>query len=123
MRKFLAVTVMVGLIAAALPPASWAGDPHAVRNRWTGFGIGVAAATLGGLLIGAIRAPVYAAAPPVVYAPPPVVYAPPPVVVTPPPVVYAPAPAVVYGAPPVVVYHAWGPPGHWKRHARWHHRH
>ena len=118
MRKFLAIAVTVGLIAATLPSAAWAGDPHAVRNRWTGFGIGVAAATLGGLLLGAVQAPVYAAAPPVVYASPPVVYAQPPIVVTPPPVMYA--PAVVYAAPPVVVYRAWGPPGHWKRHGRWH---
>ncbi len=126
MRKVLAIALAGALILATLPSAAFAGDPHAVRNRWAGFGIGVAAATLGGILLGAIQAPVYAAAPPVVYTPPPVVYAPPavvyappPVVVAAPPVVYAP-PAVIYARPLVVVHRGWGPPGHWRHHGRWH---
>ena len=116
MRKLLAIMVLVGLALAALPTGALAGDPHAVRNRWAGVGIGVAVATLGGLLLGGLQAPVVAVSPSVAYMPPPVVYAPPPVVYAPPPpVVYFP-PRVVYSPPPVVVYRGWGPPGHWRYH-------
>ncbi len=119
MRKLLAITLAIGLVLAALPSAALAGDPHAVRNRWAGVGIGAAVVTLGSLLFSGFQAPFVAAAPPVVYSPPPVVYAPPPVVVySPPPVVYVPPPTVLYSPPSVVVYRGWGPPGHWK-----HHRH
>lgn len=122
MRKSLAIVLAGALVLAALPSVALAGDPHAVRNRWVGVGIGAAAVTLGGLLLSGFYAPVVAA-PPVAYAPPPVVYAPPPAVVyAPPPVVYAPPPPVVYAPPPVVVYRGWGPPGHWKHHWK-HHRH
>lgn len=122
MRKFLAMTVISGLLLAMVPTPAMAGDPHAVRNRWTGAGIGIAAVTLGGLLLGSLLqpAPVVAAPPAVVAPPPPVVYyTPPPVVYAPPPVVVypPPPPAVVYGPAPVVVYRGWGPPGHGKR---WH---
>lgn len=139
MRKLLAVAVISTLLLALVPQAAWAGDPHAVRNRWTGVGIGAAAVTLGGLILGSLfqPAPVVAAPPaavapppPVVYSPPPVVYAPPPVVVysaPPPPVVYAPpavvvapSPPVVYAPAPVVVYRGWGPPGHWQHGSYWH---
>jgi hypothetical protein len=116
MRKVLAVLLVGGLVLATLPTDVLAGDPHAVRNRWTGVGIGIAVATLGGLLVGAMSAPVVAAPPPVAVAPPPLAYTPPPVVYTPPPVVYAPPPVVVYSRPPVVVYRGWAPPGHWRHH-------
>ncbi len=120
MRKLLAITLTGCLILAALPSAALAGDPHAVRNRWTGVGIGAAVVTLGGLLLGSLHAPVVAAAPLVVASPPPVVYAPPPAVIyTPPPVVYVAPPPVVYAAPPVVVYGGWGPPGHWRHYRHW----
>ncbi len=121
MRKPLAIALVVSLVLATLPSVALAGDPHAIRNRWTGVGIGAAVVTLGGLLLSGLQAPVVAAAPPpVVYAPPPVVYAPPPTVVyAPPPVVYAPPPPVVYAPPPVVIYRGWGPPGHWRHHGHW----
>lgn len=116
MRKFLAMTVISGLLLAMVPTPAMAGDPHAVRNRWTGAGIGIAAVTLGGLLLGSLLqpAPVVAAPPAVVAPPPPVVYyTPPPVVYYQPPVVVAPPPPVVYYTPaPVVVYRSWGPRGH-----------
>jgi hypothetical protein len=119
MRKLLAIAVAGCLLFTAVPSVALAGDPHAVRNRWTGVGIGTAVVALGGLLLGSLQAPVLAAPPPVAYSPPPVVYAPPPAVVyAPPPVVYAPPPRVLYAPPPVVVYWGWGPPGHWR-----HHRH
>jgi hypothetical protein len=106
---------MGGFLLASVPSDVLAGDPHAVRNRWNGVGIGIAVATLGGLLVGALSAPVIAA-PPVAVAPPRVVYSPPPVVYASPPVVYAPPPVVVYSRPPVVVHRGWAPPGHWKHH-------
>jgi hypothetical protein len=124
MRKFLTIVLITGLLFGTLPTPAMAGDTHAVRNRWAGAGIGVAAVTLGGLLLGSLfqpaavvaAPPTVVAPPPIVYyTPPPVVYAPPPVVVAPPPVVYAPAPVVVYGG--------WGPPGHWKKWHRGHERH
>ena len=118
MRRFLAVAVISSLLLALMPGASMAGDPHAVRNRWAGVGIGIAAVTLGGLLLGSVfgPAPVVAAPPAVVAPPPPVVYAAPPsVVYVPQPVVVSPPPPVVYAPAPVVVYRGWVPPGQWKR--------
>jgi hypothetical protein len=102
------------MVLAAVPLVALAGDSHAVRNRWAGVAIGAGAVTLGGLLLGALGVPVYAAAP---AAPPPVVYAPPP------PVVYYAPPPVVYAPAPVVVYQPWGPPGHWKKWHRGHWKH
>jgi hypothetical protein len=119
MRKLLTFALVGCLVLTAMPSVALAGDPHAVRNRWAGVGIGAAVVTLGGLLLGALQTPVVAAPPPVAYAPPPVVYAPPPVVYAPPPVVYVRPPAVVYAPPPVVVYRGWGPPGHWRHHRHW----
>jgi hypothetical protein len=114
MRKLLAVAVIGSLLLALVPEAAMAGDPHAVRNRWAGVGIGVAVATVGGLVLGSLLQPPVAAAPPAVVAPPPpVVYSPPPVVYYQAPVVVAPPPPVVYYRPaPVVVYRSWGPHGH-----------
>lgn len=109
MRKLLAIAVMLGLLLAAVPDVALAGDTHAVRNRWAGVGIGVAVATLGGLLLGGLHAPVAAAPPPIAYTPPPIVYSPPP------PVVYS-APPVIYSPPPVVVHRGWGPRSHWRHH-------
>ncbi len=120
MRKMLVIMLLGCLILSAVPSAALAGDPHAVRNRWTGVGIGVAVVTLGGLLLSGLQAPVVAQPPPVVYSSPPVVYAPAPrVIYSPPPVVYAPPPPVVYAPSPVVVYRGWGPPGHWRHHRHW----
>jgi len=119
MRKLLAIALMGSLLLATLPSVALAGDPHAVRNRWAGVGIGVAVMTLGGLLLGGLQAPVVAAPPPAVYAPPPpVYYAPGRVVYAPPAVVYAPPP-VVYLPPPVVIHRGWGPPGHWGHSRHW----
>ena len=134
MKKLLAVALIVAVGVSVLPAAALAGDPHAVRNRWTGAAIGAATVVAGGLLLGALLSPVPAVAapvapPPVVYqAPPPVVYqAPPPVVYQAPPVVYVHPtlpphpPVVIYRTPPRVVYKQ-VPPGHWKRysdHGRW----
>jgi hypothetical protein len=92
MRKLLAIALAGCLLLTTVPSVALAGDPHAVRNRWAGVGIGAAVVTLGGLLLGGLQAPFVAAPPPVAYAPPPVVYAP----------------------PPRVVYRGWGPPGHWR---------
>jgi hypothetical protein len=126
MRKLLVVLLIGWLLSSALPQVAFAGDPHAVRNRWNGVAIGAAVLTLGGLLVSALQAPpppVVAAptppAPPVVYTPPPADYTPPPVVYTPPPVVYAapqvvyvPAPVAVYPPPPVWAHRGWGPPAY-----------
>lgn len=122
MRKLFAVAVISSLLLYFVPAPAMAGDPHAVRNRWAGVGIGIGALTLGGLILGSLFQPVPVVAAPsaVVTPPPPVVYyTPPPVVYAPPPVVYAPPPAVVYSPPPVVLYRGWGPPGHWKHHRHW----
>ncbi len=74
MRKLLAVALVGSLLLCLLPSAALAGDPHAVRNRWTGVAIGAGAVALGGLLLHALQQPSPAvAAPPVVYAPPPTV--------------------------------------------------
>ena len=116
MRKLLAIAVIAGLFLAALPNAALAGDTHAVRNRWAVVGIGVAVATLGGLLLGGLQTPFVAAPPPVAYMPPPLVYAPSPVVYAPPPPVVYSAPPVIYSPPPVVVYRGWGPRSHWRDH-------
>lgn len=123
MRKLLAVAVISSLLLAFVPQGAMAGDRHAVRNRWEGVGIGIAAATLGGLLLGSLLQPVpVVAAPPAMVAPPPVVYyTPPPVVYAPPPVVLAPPPSVIYAPAPVVVYRGWGPPGYWRHKGHWHH--
>jgi hypothetical protein len=115
MRKLLAIAVIGSLLLALVPEAAMAGDPHAVRNRWAGVGIGAAVATVGGLVLGSLlQPPAVAAAPPAVVAPPPpVVYSPPPVVYYQAPVVVAPPPPVVYYRPaPVVVYRSWGPRGY-----------
>jgi hypothetical protein len=105
MRKPLAVAVISTLLLTFLPQAAMAGDTHAVRNRWAGVGVGVAAATLGGLILGSLFQPApVVAAPPVMSTPPPVVF------YTPPSVVYASPPVVYYAPPPVVIYHGWGPP-------------
>ncbi len=133
MRKPLLVLLVGTLLLGALATSAYAGDPHAVSNRWTGAAIGAATVVAGALLLNAFASPVVAAPPPVVYAPPPppAVYAPPPVVYTPPPVVYAPPP-VVYAPPPVLyappvygprilIHRGWGPPGHWRHHRHWGH--
>jgi hypothetical protein len=115
MRKLLAVAVIGGLLLTLVPEAAMAGDPHAVQNRWAGVGIGVAVATVGGLILGSlIQPPAAVAAPPAVVAPPPpVVYSPPPVVYYQPPVVVTPPPAVVYYTPArVVVHRGWAPRGY-----------
>ncbi|RPI10256.1 MAG: hypothetical protein EHM71_04030 [Zetaproteobacteria bacterium] len=109
MRKQMAIVVILALFLAALPTAAMAGDPHAVRNRWAGVGIGVAVATVGGLLLSGFYSPAVVAPPPAPYAPP-VVYAP--------LVVYTARPPMRYSPRPVVVYQGWGPPGHWKHHQR-----
>ncbi len=116
MRKLLAVAVISSLLLGLVPARAMAGDPHAVRNRWAGAGIGIAAVTLGGLILGSLFQPVpVVAAPPVAVAPPPpVVYSPPFVVYAQPTVVVAPPPPVIYAPAPVVVYRGWVPPGHWK---------
>jgi hypothetical protein len=101
MRKLLTIALIGSLTLTALPAAALAGDYHAAQHVWAGVGIGIAAVTLGGLLFGAVPAPVI--------APPPAIYAPPPVV-------YAPPPTVVYFPRPVVVYRGWAPPGHGKHH-------
>ncbi len=116
MRKILAVVLSGGLILASLPGAAWAGDRHAVSNRWAGVAIGATAAVVGGVILGALLSPPAVAAPQPVYAPPPVVYSPPPVVYTPPPVVYSPPP-VVYSPPPVVYGSG---PVYVERGHRWH---
>lgn len=122
MRKLLTVAVISSLLLALMPQGAMAGDPHAVRNRWTGVAIGAGIVTLGSWLLGGLIQPTaVVAAPPAVVAPPPVVYyTPPPVVYAPPPVIVAPAPAVVYSPAPVVVYRGWAPPGHWKNWKKWH---
>jgi hypothetical protein len=102
MRKLLTFALVGSLVLAALPTAALAWDTHAARNVWAGVGIGIGVATLGGLLLGAVPAPIVAPPPPVIYTPPPVVYAPPP--------------PVVYSPPPIGVYPGWVPPGHWKYH-------
>lgn len=108
MKKVLAVAVIGSLLLALVPQVALAGDPHAVRNRWAGVGIGVAVATVGGLVMNSLLHPPVAAP-----APPPVVYSPPPVVYYQPPVVVAPPPAVVYYTPaPVVVYRSSPPRGY-----------
>ena len=129
MRKLLAVAVIGSLMLALVPEAAMAGDPHAVRNRWAGVGIGAAVATVGGLVLGSLlQAPAAPPAPPVAVAPPPpVVYSPPPVVYYQPPVVVAPPPAVVYYTPaPVVIHRGWAPRGHprgWREvHGHYDHR-
>ena len=43
MRKLLALVVITGLLVALIPASAMAGDTHAVRNRWAGAAIGVAA--------------------------------------------------------------------------------
>ena len=74
MRKLLALVVITGLLVALIPATAMAGDTHTVRNRWAGAGIGVAAATLGGLVLGSLyQPPAVAAAPQPVVAPPPIV--------------------------------------------------
>lgn len=108
MRKLLTIALVGILALAALPAAALAGDHHVARHVWAGIGIGVAAATLGGLFLGAAPVPV-AAGPPVVYAPPAVMYAPPQ------PVLYSPR--------PIVIYRGWAPPGHWKHHRYWRYEH
>ncbi len=128
MRKLLAVAVIGSLLLALVPEAAMAGDPHAVRNRWAGVGIGAAVATVGGLVLGSLlQPPVAAPAPPVAVAPPPpVVYSPPPVVYYERPVVVAPPPAVVYYTPtPVVVYRSSPPRGYQRgwHESRGHHDH
>ncbi|MBI4573543.1 MAG: hypothetical protein HY713_09725 [candidate division NC10 bacterium] len=81
MRKALVVLLIGALAVSLLPSTALAGDPHAVRNRWTGVAIGAAVATLGGLLLSPLWAPPpVVAAPPVAHTRPRVVYAPPPVV-------------------------------------------
>jgi hypothetical protein len=107
MRKVLTIALIGSLILAALPAAALAGDTHTARNVWAGLGIGVAVATLGGLLLGAVPAPVVA--PPVIYTPPPVVYGPPP--------------PVVYSSPPIRIYPGWVPPNHRKYHRHTGYRH
>lgn len=77
MRKVLVVALISSLVLATLPSAALAGDPHAVRNRWTGVAIGAGSVILGGLLLNALLRPAPVVASP---SPPPVVYAPPPVV-------------------------------------------
>ncbi|HWU39517.1 MAG TPA: hypothetical protein VN203_17855, partial [Candidatus Acidoferrum sp.] len=57
MRKLLALVVITGLLVALIPASAMAGDTHAVRNRWAGAAIGVAAATLGGLVLGSLYHP------------------------------------------------------------------
>ena len=126
MRKILVVGMVGCLLLTAVPSPVLAGDPHAVRNRWTGAAIGVGAVALGGLLLDAIYSPArVAAAPPAVVVPPPaVVYSPPPVVYSSPPVVVYPAyPTVVYAPAPIAVYHGWVPPGHWKKWRKHHWKH
>ena len=76
MRKVLVVVLIGTLAVSLLPSTALAGDPHAVRNRWTGVAIGAAVATLGGLLL----SPLWIGPPAVAYTPPPVVYSRPPVV-------------------------------------------
>jgi hypothetical protein len=121
MRKILAGLLVSSLILAVVPSAALAGDPHAVRNRWTGVAIGAGSVILGGLLLNALLSPAPAPAAPTTYVapPPPVVYhVPPPVIYEPPPVVvYSTPPRVIYAPAPVVVHRTWGPPGHWKT---WH---
>jgi hypothetical protein len=85
MRKVLAIGSARCLVLTALPSVALAGNPQAIRNRWTGVGIGAAVVTFGGLLLSGLQALVVAARPPVVYSPPTVVYAPPPAVYAPPP--------------------------------------
>lgn len=99
MQKILAVALVGSLVLTLLPSAALAGDPHAVRNRWTGVAIGAGTVVLGGLLLHALHRPYPAVAAPQVYSPPPAV------VYTQPPVVYAP--------PPVVEYRTWVP-GHYE---------
>ncbi len=102
MRKLWTIMLAGCLVLATLPAAALAGDAHAARHVWTGVGIGVAVAALGGLLISAAPPPFVAPGPPVRSALPPAVYAPPPL--------------VVYSPRSVVVYRGWRPPGHWKHH-------
>ena len=123
MRKTLVISLVSCLLLAAVNGVAFAGDTHAVSNRWAGVAIGATAAIAGGMLLNALQTPPWATAPtgyaqpPVAYSPPSVIYSPPPVIYTPPPVVYrtyAP-PRVIYVPAPVVVHRAWGPPGHWNQ--------
>ena len=118
MRKLLALIVITGLLVTWMPVSAMAGDTHAVQNRWAGAAIGVAAATLGGLVLGSLyHPPAVVAAPQPVVAPPPFAYStPPPVGFAPPLVVVAPPP-VVYTPAPAVLYRGWGPPHYY---TTWH---
>ena len=90
MRTVLAIALIGSLTLGLCSSPAMAGDPHAVRNRWTGAAIGAGVATLGGLLLGSL------------WGPPPVAAA---------PLVVSPPPPVVYARPPVVEYRTWVP-GH-----------
>ena len=126
MRKTLAIALTASLLAAVSPTLAFAGDTHAVSNRWAGAAMGAAAAIVGGALLGALISPsVVASPPPVAYAPPPVLQTPPPVMYSAPPVVYAPPPVVyapptvVYSARPIYAYRDWDRHDGWERHI-WH---